>query len=122
MSKRTQYSPNMFNVREAPKLNEAFGKAWRVLTAQQADPENEPGSIGLQCRIAATIIAVASSGVIDASRMAKAAIDQCGLTPKIRLAGFCEVKAEAVGAMGERTRVTDITPRHWHATRASILN
>ena len=86
MSKSTQNSPNMFDVSEAPTLNEAFAKAWRVLTAQQIDPENAPGSIGLQCRIAATIIAVASSGVIDPASMAKAAIDRCRLTPKIRFA------------------------------------
>jgi hypothetical protein len=84
---KPQNSPNMFDVREAPTLNEAFAKAWRALTAQQADPENEPGSIGLQCRIAATIIAAASSGVIDPSGMAKAAIDRCSSTPKIRFAG-----------------------------------
>lgn len=86
MSKSTQNSPNMFDGREAPTLNEAFAKAWGVLTAQQVNPENQPGSIGLQCRIAATIIAVASSGVIDPARMAKAAIDRCRSTPKIRFA------------------------------------
>ena len=86
MSKPVRNSPNMFDVGEAPTLNEAFAKAWRVLTAQQADPENEPGSIGLQCRIAATIMAVASTGVIDPARMAKAAIDRCRLKPKIRFA------------------------------------
>jgi len=87
MSKPAQNSPNMFNLREAPTLNEAFAKAWRVLTARQADPENEPGSIRLQCRIAATIIAVASIGVIDPARMAKAAVDRCSLAPRIRFAG-----------------------------------
>jgi hypothetical protein len=48
--------------------------AWRFLTLQQADPENEAGSIKLQRRIAASIIAIASSGVIDPARMAKATI------------------------------------------------
>lgn len=86
MSKPSRYNPNMFSAQEAPGLNQAFAMAWRVLTSQQADPENEPGSIKLQCRIAASIIAVASSGVIDPARMAKATIERCAPPRMLRLA------------------------------------
>lgn len=85
MKKAAQYDPNMFELRRVPLLHQAFAKAWRALTAQQPDPENEPGSIGLQCRIAATIIAVAAGGISDPARLAKAAIERCAPTPALRL-------------------------------------
>lgn len=86
MRKVTRYDPNMFEACRVPVLHQAFATAWRVLTAQQLDPENEPGSIGLQCRIASTIIAAAAGGVTDASRMAKAAIERCAPRPPLRSA------------------------------------
>ena len=78
MAKPARYDPNMFEACYAPGLHEAFARAWRVLTAQQRDPENEPGSIGLQRRIASTIIAAAARGVTDPTRLAKTAIERCG--------------------------------------------
>jgi hypothetical protein len=86
MPEPNKHNPNMFDARDAPALNEAFAMAWRALTAQQANPESQPGSIGLQCRIASTIIAAAYEGVVDPARMAKAAIARCASTPRVRLA------------------------------------
>jgi hypothetical protein len=81
-----RYDPNMFEACCAPAMHEAFARAWRVLTAQQLDPENEPGSIGLQCRIASAIIAAAAGGVTDPTCLAKMAIERCAPTPALRLA------------------------------------
>ena len=77
LSAPTPFNPNMFNAREEPILSEAFGAAWRALTAQQADPESDPGSIALQSRIASAIMIAASKGIIDPALMAKAAIERC---------------------------------------------
>jgi hypothetical protein len=77
LSTSTPFNPNMFNASEEPMLTEAFGAAWRALTAQQADPESDPGSIALQCRIASAIMVAASKGIIDPALMAKAAIERC---------------------------------------------
>jgi hypothetical protein len=86
MGRPARYDPNMFEACCAPALHEAFARAWRVLTAQQRDPENEPGSIGLQCRIASTIIAAAAGGVTDPTRLANMAIERCASRPALRLA------------------------------------
>lgn len=86
MGKPARYDPNMFEACLAPALHAAFARAWRVLTAQQRDPENEPGSIILQRRIASTIIAAAARGVTDPALLAKMAIDRCGSMPALRLA------------------------------------
>jgi hypothetical protein len=71
------FNPNMFNASEEPILSEAFGAAWRALTALQADPEIDPGSIVLQSRIASAIMIAASKGIRDPALMAKAAIERC---------------------------------------------
>jgi hypothetical protein len=77
LSASKRFNPNMFNASEEPILSEAFGVAWRALTAQQADPESDPGSIALQSRIASTIMVAASKGIIHPALMAKAAIERC---------------------------------------------
>lgn len=77
MSKSPRYNPNMFDAHEAPSFNIAFAMAWRALTSQQADPENDPNSISLQSRIASALIVAASKGVTDPRQMAKAAIERC---------------------------------------------
>jgi hypothetical protein len=77
LSASKPFNPNMFNAAEEPILSEAFGVAWRALTAQQADPESDPGSIALQSRIASTIMVAASKGIIHPALMAKAAIERC---------------------------------------------
>ena len=86
MSKLPHYSPNMFDAREAPSLNVAFGIAWRALTSSQADPENDPNSIRLQSRIASALIVAASKGVTDPRLMAKAAIERCAPGRMLRFA------------------------------------
>jgi hypothetical protein len=77
LSASPPFNPNMFNASEEPMLSEAFGAAWRALTAQQADPESDPGSIALQSRIASAILGAASKGIKDPALMAKAAIERC---------------------------------------------
>jgi hypothetical protein len=86
MGKPARYDPNMFEACCAPALHEAFASAWRVLTAQQDDPENEPGSVGLQRRIASAIIAAAAGGVTDPTRLANMAIERCASRRAFRLA------------------------------------
>ena len=86
MYKSPRYNPNMFDAHEAPALNRAFAIAWRVLTSQQADPEKDPSSIGLQSRIASAIIIAAGKGVTNPARMAKAAIEKCAPARALRLA------------------------------------
>jgi hypothetical protein len=83
LSASTPFNPNMFNASEEPILSEAFGAAWRALTAQQADPESDPGSIALQSRIASTIVVAASKGIIDPALMAKAAIERCSRSSRL---------------------------------------
>jgi hypothetical protein len=70
LSASKPFNTTMFNASEEPILSEAFGAAWRALTAQQTHPESDPGSIALQSRIASAIM-------IAASLMAKAAIERC---------------------------------------------
>ena len=86
MPNLSSQSPNMFSRVENPILNEAFAIAWRALAAHRADPANDPSHIVLQSRIASAILTAGAQGITDSTLMAKAAVERCALTPKLRTA------------------------------------
>jgi hypothetical protein len=77
----------MFNAAENPVHSEAFAIAWRALTRHRTDPAADPDAIVLQSRIASAILNAAANGVTDSALMARAAVERCALTQKLRMAG-----------------------------------
>jgi len=77
----TRPPPDLFDSAEVPVLSEAFAKAWRALAPLRTFPDDDPASTVMQSRIAATIVDVASKGVMNSNQLAEAVIERCSNAP-----------------------------------------
>jgi hypothetical protein len=106
--------PNLFDSAEVPVLSEAFAKAWRALAPLRTFPDDDRASTVMQSRIAATIMDVASEGVMDSNQLAKAAIERCSNAPNGAMpVGIREFVHRVLGEKRQPVGRLKSKPRAW---------